>query len=59
MPKKRADLNGIKWEDLVDFYKHEQNWSQKSLSSGPELARILQPRLKVSCICGNGEGRGK
>ncbi|MBK8870343.1 MAG: site-specific DNA-methyltransferase [Elusimicrobia bacterium] len=26
-----ADFNGIKWEDLVDFYKHEQNWSNRMI----------------------------
>lgn len=26
-----SDFNGIKWEDLVDFYKHEQNWSNRMI----------------------------
>lgn len=24
-----SDFNGIKFEDLIDFYKHEQNWSNR------------------------------
>jgi adenine-specific DNA-methyltransferase len=24
-----ADFNGIQWSDLVDFYHHEQNWSNR------------------------------
>ena len=24
-----ADFNGIKFEDLIDFYQHEQNWSNR------------------------------
>ena len=24
-----ADFNGIKFEDLIEFYKHEQNWSNR------------------------------
>jgi len=24
-----ADFNGIKFEDMVDFYKHEQNWTNR------------------------------
>jgi len=26
-----ADFNGIEFEDLVDFYKHEQNWSNRMI----------------------------
>jgi adenine-specific DNA-methyltransferase len=26
-----GDFNGIKWEDLVDFYKHEQNWTNRMI----------------------------
>jgi adenine-specific DNA-methyltransferase len=28
-PNLFADFNGIKFEDLVDFYHHEQNWSNR------------------------------
>jgi len=24
-----SDFNGIEWEDLVDFYQHEQHWSNR------------------------------
>jgi adenine-specific DNA-methyltransferase len=24
-----GDFNGIEWEDLVDFYRHEQNWTNR------------------------------
>ncbi len=26
-----ADFNGIKFEDLIDFYQHEQNWSNRMI----------------------------
>ncbi len=26
-----GDFNGIKWEDLVDFYHHEQHWSNRMI----------------------------
>ena len=26
-----SDFNGIKFEDLVDFYRHEQNWSNRMI----------------------------
>ena len=26
-----ADFNGIKFEELVDFYRHEQNWSNRMI----------------------------
>lgn len=26
-----SDFNGIKFEDMVDFYKHEQNWSNRMI----------------------------
>jgi adenine-specific DNA-methyltransferase len=26
-----ADFNGIEFEDLVDFYKHEQNWANRMI----------------------------
>ena len=26
-----ADFNGITWDDMVDFYRHEQNWSNRMI----------------------------
>jgi len=26
-----ADFNGIEFEDLIDFYRHEQNWSNRMI----------------------------
>jgi len=26
-----ADFNGIKFEELIDFYQHEQNWSNRMI----------------------------
>jgi adenine-specific DNA-methyltransferase len=26
-----ADFNGIKFEDLIDFYRHEQNWTNRMI----------------------------
>ncbi len=31
LPDLFADFNGIKFEDLIDFYQHEQNWSNRMI----------------------------
>ncbi|MBI4378965.1 MAG: site-specific DNA-methyltransferase [Nitrospinae bacterium] len=30
-PSLFADFNGIEFEDLIDFYRHEQNWSNRMI----------------------------
>ena len=30
-PNLFADFNGIEFEDLIDFYRHEQNWSNRMI----------------------------
>lgn len=46
-----SDFNGIKFEDMVDFYHHEQNWSNRM---------ILGDSLLVMCSLAEKEGlKGK
>lgn len=42
-----ADFNGIQWEDQVDFYQHEQNWTNRM---------ILGDSLQVMCSLAEWEG---
>lgn len=45
-----GDFNGIKFEDMNEFYQHEQNWSNRMT-----LGDSLQVSLTYPCIkgCGN------
>jgi len=50
-----SDFNNIKFEDLVDFYRHEQNWSNRmilgdSLMVMTSLAEKEGLKGKVQCI---------
>ena len=50
-----ADFNGIEFDDLVDFYQHEQNWSNRmilgdSLQVMASLAEREGLKGKVQCI---------
>ena len=50
-----ADFNGIQFEDLVEFYQHEQNWSNRmilgdSLLVMTSLAKKEGLKGKVQCI---------
>jgi adenine-specific DNA-methyltransferase len=50
-----ADFNGIEFEDLVDFYQHEQNWSNRlilgdSLLVMTSLAEKERLRGKVQMV---------
>ncbi len=49
-----ADFNGIQFEDMIDFYRHEQNWSNRMIlgdstrsrskervrRSGPDMQKV-------------------
>ena len=50
-----ADFNGIKFEDLIDFYHHEQNWANRfilgdSLLVMTSLAEKEGLKGKVQCL---------
>jgi adenine-specific DNA-methyltransferase len=50
-----ADFNGIKFEELIDFYHHEQNWSNRfilgdSLLVMTSLAEKEGLKGKVQCL---------
>lgn len=50
-----SDFNGIKFEDLIDFYKHESNWTNRmilgdSLLVMTSLAEKEGLKGKVQCI---------
>ncbi len=50
-----ADFNNIKFEDLIDFYRHEQNWSNRfilgdSLLVMTSLAEKEGLKGKVQCL---------
>ena len=50
-----ADFNGIEFEDLVDFYQHEQHWSNRlilgdSLEVMTSLAERESLKGQVQCI---------
>lgn len=50
-----SDFNNIKFEDLVDFYRYEQNWSNRmilgdSLMAMTSLAEKEGLKSKVQCI---------
>lgn len=50
-----SDFNGINFEDLIDFYKHESNWSNRmilgdSLLVMTSLAEKEGMRGKVQCV---------
>ncbi len=50
-----ADFNGIKFEDLIDFYRHEQNWANRfilgdSLLVMTSLAEKEGLKGKVQCL---------
>jgi adenine-specific DNA-methyltransferase len=50
-----SDFNGIKFEELVDFYKHEQNWSNRmvlgdSLEVMTSLAEKEGLKGQVQCL---------
>ena len=50
-----SDFNGIEFEDLIDFYKHEQNWANRlilgdSLQVMGSLAEKEGLRGKVQTI---------
>src|SRR5262249_44818498 len=50
-----SDFNGIKFEDLIEFYNHQQNWSNRmilgdSLLVMNSLAEKENLKGKVQCI---------
>jgi len=50
-----ADFNGIKFEDLIDFYRHEQNWANRfilgdSLLVMTSLVEKEGLKGKVQCL---------
>ena len=50
-----ADFNGIEFEDLIDFYKHESNWTNRmilgdSLSVMNSLSERENLKGQVQCI---------
>jgi adenine-specific DNA-methyltransferase len=50
-----SDFNGIEFQELIDFYQHDQNWSNRmilgdSLMVMASLAEKEKLRGKVQCI---------
>lgn len=54
-PNLFADFNGIEFEDLINFYQHEQNWSNRMILGDSLLVAnsLLEREMmtgKVQCI---------
>ena len=47
-PSLFADFNGIEFEELVDFYQHEQNWSNRLILGDSLLVMTCSPRRRAS-----------
>lgn len=45
-----ADFNGIEFEDLIDFYRHEQNWSNRMILGDSlwVMTSFLTPPVEVA-----------